>query len=155
VRFFSFDPKSGKSEQILSSRLGDVGWPNWSLSADGKYLALSVTNLGKAASIRIVGISENSERMISLPKWSEVGGMDWAADNKGLWVNACVQHVSEWGAPGPCTLLNVAMNGKLTVMHEDGEVHYFAAIPSPDGKRLALAAETADGSNVWLARNAD
>jgi Tol biopolymer transport system component len=108
VRFFSFDPKSGKSEQILSSRLGDVGWPNWSLSADGKYLALSVTNLGKAASIRIVGISENSERMISLPKWSEVGGMDWAADNKGLWVNACVQHVSEWGAPGPCTLLNVA-----------------------------------------------
>jgi len=49
--------------------------------------------------------------------------------------------------------LNVALNGKLTVLHEDGEVHYFAAIPSPDGKRLAIAAETADRSNVWLAKN--
>jgi hypothetical protein len=39
------------------------------------------------------------------------------------------------------------------VLHEDGEVRYVAAIPSPDGKRLALAAESTDNSNVWLARN--
>jgi DNA-binding winged helix-turn-helix (wHTH) protein/Tol biopolymer transport system component len=153
VKFFSFDPKSGASEQIMSSRLGDVGWPNWSLSADGNYLALSVTSPGKAAAIRVLAISENSEKMISLPQWVDVAGMDWAADNKSLWVSACVLHISDWGAPGPCTLLKVAMNGKLAVLHEDGEVRYLAAIPSPDGKRLALAAESTDNSNVWLARN--
>jgi DNA-binding winged helix-turn-helix (wHTH) protein/Tol biopolymer transport system component len=152
VKFFSFKAKSGESERFLASKLADVDWPSWSLSADGKYLAVSVTKLGNDTAIRILSTSGDFEKIIPLPGWREVSGVDWAVDSKSLWVSACT-HLSSWGAYSPCTLLKVDLDGRFTVVHEDGGEHYVAALPSPDGKRLALPGSSADDSNIWLARS--
>jgi hypothetical protein len=152
VKFFSFKAKSGESERFMASRLADVDWPNWSLSGDGKYLSVSVTKLGNDTAIRILSTSGDFEKIIPLSGWREVSGVDWAVDSKSLWVSACT-HLSSWGAYTPCTLLKVDMDGRFKVVHEDGDAHYVAALPSPDGKRLALAGSSADDSNIWLARS--
>jgi hypothetical protein len=52
-----------------------------------------------------------------------------------------------------CTLLNVDMNGKTTSLIADRDVHYLAAIPSPDGKHSALIGESASNCNVCLVTN--
>jgi len=124
---------------------------NWSLSSDGKYLATSRVKFGEDAAIRIIlSISHDSGRTMPLLGWTEVGGMDWAPDGKSLWVSACTRHSSPWGAPATCTLINVDLDGQIIPLLEDRDVRLFAAIPSPDGHRLALVGEAADNANVWL-----
>jgi len=51
--------------------------------------------------------------------------------------------------------LNVDLSGRITTVVADRELHYMAAIPAPDGKRLALAVESADNVNVWLVKEMD
>ena len=152
LRFYSFNSVTGQSVEIPPSRMNNV--ENWSLSPDGKFLAASRVKFGEDAAIRIIlTISHDSGRTIPLPGWSAVGGMDWAADGNSLWVSACTRHSSPWGAPATCTLINVDLDGKILSLVEDRDVRLFAAIPSPDGRRLALVGEAADNANVWLVGN--
>jgi DNA-binding winged helix-turn-helix (wHTH) protein/Tol biopolymer transport system component len=151
LRFVSFDSVTGESAEILPTRMKNV--ENWSLSPDGKSLAVSRVKFGEDAAIQILATSHGSGKTVPLPGWSAVGGMDWAADGKSLWISACTRHSSPWGAPATCTLINVDLDGKILPLVEDRDVRLFAAIPSPDGQRLALVGEAADNANVWLVGN--
>lgn len=150
LRFFSFDSKTGIRSELPSNKLKDTSWSNWSLSADGKYLAGFKPVLRQDAVIQIISLLDDSERSIPLPGWVGLNGMDWAADDKSFWVSACTQHSSQWGAPNTCTLINVDLHGKVNPLLDGRDIHFYAAIPSPSGDRLALAGETADNSNVWV-----
>jgi hypothetical protein len=88
-----------------------------------------------------------------LPGWNDLNGMDWSADGRSFWVSACLQHSSPWGAPSTCTLINADLNGKITSVLDGRDIHFYAAIPSPSGERLALEGATADESNVWLVKS--
>ncbi len=150
LRFFSFDSKTGAKAELSSNSLKDTSWSNWSLSPDGTFLAGFKPVRHQDAAIRIISLRDDSERRIRLTNWNELNGMDWSADGRSFWVIACTQHSSPWGAPNTCTLINADLNGKITSALDGRDIHFFAAIPSPSGERLALEGETADESNVWL-----
>ena len=152
LRFYSFDWKTGEKKDFSSSKFKNTSWDNWSLSPDGKYLAGFKPVPRQDVVIRIISLQDESEKSISLPGWIGLNGMDWAADGMSFWVSACTLHSSPWGAPNTCTLVNVYLNGAITPLLAGRDIHFFAAIPSPNGDRLALEGETADNSNVWTVK---
>jgi DNA-binding winged helix-turn-helix (wHTH) protein/Tol biopolymer transport system component len=152
LRLYSFDSKTGAKTELSSSKFKSTLWDNWSLSPDGKYLAGFKPVPLHDVVIRIISLQDESEKSISLPGWIGLNGMDWAADGMSFWVSACTQHSSLWGAPNTCTLVNAGLNGRITPLIDGRDIHFFAAMPSPNGDRLALEGETADNSNVWIVR---
>ena len=97
-------------------------------------------------------IADSSEKTIAVPDWPRNSGVDWAADGKSLWVGA-TSNVSGFGRVESWALLKVDLDGTITTLVENGDVHFWAAVPSPDGHRLALNGAKADISNVWLLEN--
>ena len=152
LRFFSFDSKTGAKKELSSSKLENTSWWNWGLSPDGKYLAGFKPIPRQDVVIRIISLQDESEKSISLSGWIGLNGMNWAADGMSFWISACTLHSSQWGAPNTCTLVNADLNGKITSLIDGRNIHFFAAIPSPNGTRLALDGETADNSNVWIVK---
>jgi hypothetical protein len=102
--------------------------------------------------IRLVSIADGSERTIVVPHWPAIGGADWAADAKSIWVVAFNRPATGFREDGTQAILNVNLNGKITKALEGDVVRFYWAIPSPDGRRVALNGGTLN-SNVWLLEN--
>ena len=150
-RFFRFDPVTGASAEILAARIKDMTEPNWSLSPDGKYLATATVGLRDVPEIRIFSIADGSERTIAVPYWAGIEGVDWAADGKSLWVGV-YRGISSFGRLGDHALLKIDLDGTITTLVTNGDVLFADAIPSPDGRHVALSGRTLN-SNVWLLQN--
>jgi hypothetical protein len=88
-----------------------------------------------------------------VPGWAAIGTVDWSADGKSLWASAFNTR-NGWRFAGLQTsaLLNIDLNGRVTATLAKGNVSFYWAIPSPDGRRLALR-EGTNSSNVWLLEN--
>jgi Tol biopolymer transport system component len=143
IAFFSFDPVTGKKEPF--TRIEGPEWhlQNWTLSPDGSTLALAKKHLIPGlADIRLFSVANGKDRILTLPSWTGIACLDWAADGRSLWVVAS----SPAGVP---TLLNVDLRGKARPVLEESEKDLGWAIPSPDGKRLAIW-EAGGSSNAWL-----
>ena len=141
--FVTFDPLSGKEKEV--TRIEDQEWYayNWTLSPDGSTLALSKKHRTQDhAAIHLLPVSGGSERTITAEPWSGIAYMDWAADGRTLWVRA----LSPAGVP---TLLSVDLHGKATPALQEPDMELGWAIPSPDGRRVAVwkASKT---SNAWV-----
>jgi DNA-binding winged helix-turn-helix (wHTH) protein/Tol biopolymer transport system component len=154
-RFVGFDPITGASAEISAAKIagmtGEV-FVSWSLSPDGKYLATAARGRNKQPNIRIFSIGDNTERVVLVPGWREIGGVDWAADGKSLWVGAS-RNVVNPRRSDAWALLRVHLNGTIETVSENGPVKFWAGVPSPDGHRLAFFSATTDPSNVWLLEN--
>jgi dipeptidyl aminopeptidase/acylaminoacyl peptidase len=152
--FFSFDPMNGARKLLTTVKGGPF---NWTLSPDGKYLATVKrgfqTDFGIVQAdpgVQILSIADGSKRTIPVPGWAGITNLDWSADGKSLWTGAFhTNHAQRFAALETFALLNVGLNGRVTVTLENGNVSFYWAISSPDGRRLALAAAT-DTSNVLL-----
>jgi Tol biopolymer transport system component len=149
--FFSFDPMNGTGKLLLTFEGGPF---SWSLSPDGKYLATVKQGEQRGdAGIQILSLADNSKRTIPVPGWAAISGVDWSADGKSLWAGASSTKTdwrfTGWETP---TLLNIDLDGRVTASPAKGNVSFSWAIPSPDGRRLALGAAT-NSSNVWLLEN--
>ena len=143
LTFYTFDPVTGQKSLLKS--IQDPEWflENWSLSADGSTLALAKKHRGATqAIIRILRVDGTGERTLNLDDWFAISYMDWAADGKSLWVNAS-------SAAGTPTLLNVKLEGKVIPSLEETEMQLGWAVPSPDGRHVALW-KSEQSSNVWL-----
>ena len=157
--FFTFDPLKGKGPEIPGAtiRASDFYSFNWSLSPDGKWLAFS-NKLGSGGQpgIRLYSLVGSTERHISLSGETGIASLDWAADGQSIWATAFTTSASISGLwttgfseTGAWTLLNVSLAGKITPMLRETKMNLGWAIPSPDGRKLALW--MAEGSsNVWL-----
>ena len=154
-RFFTFDPREGKGVELWEARipLDRFTNPSWGLSPDGNYLA-TVKNGGDKdhSIIRIFSLSDNTIHYAALPGWHDTEGLDWAADSKSIWIGAN----RLWSGWAGCTkdhwtLLDVDLNGNVTIMLED-DAFTGNAIPSPDGRHGAIFGDTRRG-NVWLLEN--
>ena len=152
LRFFSFDSKTGAKTEIASSKIEDHIMVKLELIRRWEVSCWiqACPAPGCCDSNHLVAGRFGEKR--PLPGWIGLNGMDWAADDKSFWVSACTLHSSPWGAPNTCTLVNVDLNGAITPLLAGRDIHFFAAIPSPNGDRLALEGETADNSNVWLVK---
>jgi len=154
-RFLSFDPVTGAGAEISGAKIAGVTgevFVSWSLSPDGKYLATAARGRNKQPSIRILSIGNDTQKVLLVPGWGEIGGVDWAADGKSLWVGASRSVVNPRRTDA-WALLRVHLNGTIETVSENGPVKFWAGIPSPDGHRLAFFAATTDPSNVWLLEN--
>jgi hypothetical protein len=152
VKFSTFDPVTGSSAEIPEARATTLVFIfiNWSLSPDGKYLATG-ENFATQPRIRIFSISDHTSRLVPLAGWAEIGGIDWAANGKSVWVGA-TRNTSTFGRLDIWALLKLDLDGTINTVLENSTVRFSGAIPSPDGRRLALFGET-DPSNVWLLEN--
>ena len=72
-------------------------------------------------------------------------GLDWSSGGKSLFVS---WHNFERDS----ALLNVALDGKASVLLKSSNPEIWAAIPSPNGHLLALA-EAGGPKNVWQIEN--
>jgi Tol biopolymer transport system component/DNA-binding winged helix-turn-helix (wHTH) protein len=144
--FMTFDPVAGKEKEF--TRIEDPEWYsyNWTLSSDGSTLALSKKHrTQEQAAIRLLPVAGGTERTIALQPWFGIAYIDWAADDRSLWVRAS-------SPAGTQTLLNVDLHGKVKPVLQESEMDLGWAIPSPDGRHLAIW-EASGSSNAWLLEN--
>lgn len=143
VTFYLFDPMSGQKSAFRTIKEPEWFLENWSLSPDGSTLALAKKHRAATkAVIRLLRVDGTDERTLDLDNWFAISFMDWAADGKSLWVNAS-------SASGTPTLLNVRLDGKVTAALEETEMQLGWAIPSPDGRHVAIW-KSEQSANVWL-----
>jgi Tol biopolymer transport system component len=146
LEFYEFDSNTGKSS--LMFRIGDSEWSlyNWTLSPNGELLALAKKLRAQdEAELQIMSLRGGSTRKIALKDWRMIRTIDWAADGKSIWASASPR----FGEEG---LINVDLQGHVKPVVKEGSPYVGWAIPSQDGKRLAIW-EASGASNVWMLEN--
>ena len=146
--FFYFDLNKGVGEQIAKAEIASINAYdfNWSLSPDGRTLAMARRQgIKQQPTIRILPLGDGPEKLIPVDGWAGIGTLDWAADSKSLWVTT---YNSDWTK----ALVNVSLNGTIRPLLEEKSMMLGWAIPSPDGKHLAIWKAHGD-SNVWMLEN--
>jgi DNA-binding winged helix-turn-helix (wHTH) protein/Tol biopolymer transport system component len=141
--FTQFDAITGETKELF--RTGDTGWQsyNWTLAPDGKLLALCKrVRVPRDTVIRLISLSDRSERVIALRQSAAVLAIDWAADGKSFWASTQLPGGIE-------ALANIDLQGDLKPVLQDSKPYIGWAIPSRDGKHLAMWRSTG-GSNVWM-----
>ncbi|MGE5114334.1 MAG: LpqB family beta-propeller domain-containing protein [Acidobacteriaceae bacterium] len=148
LSFFYFDPVRGLGDKISRADLVNRSYKvNWSLSPDGRTLAISKQSTApRQPGFQLVSLSRAgvSDRDITLQGWDRINFLDWAADGKSLWVTAARN--------GKSILLNVDLRGDIRPMLSESNMTLGWAIPSPDGRHLAIWKDS--GSlNIWMLQN--
>ena len=133
-----FDPFTGRLEKL--KEFGAAAQWNWSLSPDGKWIAV-FKNALEERSIQLISLADQSSREISVKDWNKFTSGDWAADSKGLFITSNPTGRSS-------VLLYVDLSGNAQKLWEVRSPLPNWAIPSHDGKYIAMPAPTVQ-SNVW------
>jgi DNA-binding winged helix-turn-helix (wHTH) protein/Tol biopolymer transport system component len=134
-----FDVRTGKSTdppQIDPSC-------NWSLSPDGLQRAI-VPDSPKNGTIRLRSTLTGETRELAVKGWNELGSITWSVDGKSL--------LATWHHESDSALLNVTLDGKVSVLLRSSSPEILGAIQSPDGRSLVIA-EASTTSNVWQIEN--
>jgi WD40 repeat protein len=137
---YRFDVRSGKiavRPQIESAF-------NWSLSPDGSERAIVVFGANDGR-IHFRSASTGKTREVFVKGWNGLMGADWSPDGKSLLVS---WHNFERDS----ALLNVSLDGKANVLLKSSNPEIWAAVPSPNGRMLAIA-EAGGPKNVWQIEN--
>ncbi|MBZ5684161.1 MAG: winged helix-turn-helix domain-containing protein [Acidobacteriia bacterium] len=131
VTFFRFDPSQGQGTQIFQLKDDLAQLFNWSLSPDGTMLAIAKGKWGNVEPrISLFSLNGAPERSLTIRGWPGIMALDWAADSKSLWATT----------PGDKenTLLRIDLQGNARAVWHPKNVTVNWAIPSRDGKYLAL-----------------
>lgn len=142
LTFFKFDPLHGTAAQVfqLKDELSEMY--NWSLSPDGTTLAIAKGKFGEdEPKIRLVSLTGAPERSLIVQGWPGLASLDWAADSKSIFAATS-------GEKGNA-LLRIGMQGTVTPLWRPKGVGVSWAIPSRDGKYLALHVRSSM-ANVWM-----
>jgi Tol biopolymer transport system component/DNA-binding winged helix-turn-helix (wHTH) protein len=147
-KFFSFDPVKGEPQELVKARMQSNSFYdlNWSLSPDGRTLATAKKLAVQGdPTIRLLSLTDYTDQTIRVPGWSGICCFDWAAYGRSLWVSVFTN-------AGKHALVNVDLHGKVKPLLEENKMMLGWAIPSPDGRRLAVW-EASGSSNVWMLEN--
>jgi DNA-binding winged helix-turn-helix (wHTH) protein len=136
---FRFDVKTGKT----SGPPQVDPWCNWSLSPDGSQRAI-VSCLKPDGVIRLRSVATGETQELAIKGWDPIDNIVWSANGKTLF--ATWQHQSE------TALLRVALDGTVFVLLRSSNPQIVGAVPSPDGRSLAIA-EQSTARNVWQIEN--
>jgi len=141
IFFHSFDSEKGIGPQLAEfATLPEVAYQS-RLSPDGTRIAVYRSGADR---IHILWVNGRVPQEITLKGWNLDDGVFWSADSKSLFVNSHRERVP--------VVLHVDLQGNAKVLWEvqGGTATY--AIPSPDGRRLAMQKMTNDG-NLWMMEN--
>jgi Tol biopolymer transport system component/DNA-binding winged helix-turn-helix (wHTH) protein len=142
IRFFNFDAVTGERRELTQFAHSSELKFNWTLSGDGSLLAIAAWRHGQVpGEIQIFSINSGKRHTLTLDGWTRIASIDWAADSRNIWVSAS-------DLSGVQTLLKVDLHGRATPMLQDAQQEMGWAIPSPDGKRVAIW-QASGSSNVW------
>src|SRR5215469_10800328 len=86
LKLFRFDPVTGRSELLPQFKIEKRG-TGWNLSPDGKILETSIVEGSDTdPSFNLYSLEDGSRRTIRLKTWTGIGGLDFAADSKSMWL---------------------------------------------------------------------
>jgi hypothetical protein len=92
--------------------------------------------------VRLLAVGGGAPRDLVVKDWyGFTSGLGWAPDGQGFYVSSA--------SLGGTTLLHIDLNGHVSVMREHKGGLAGWAVPSPDGRHLAIVGSTVD-SNVWM-----
>lgn len=140
VTFFTYDPFKGKGTQIFEVKDESPQWFNWSLSPDGTTLAIAQWKTEPDPWIRLVSLKDLGERRVEIKGYPGIAALDWAADSKSFWAAS----QGEKNA-----LLNVDLQGHVRTVWRPEKKTVGWAIPSRDGKYLAIHVGS-NSANAWM-----
>jgi eukaryotic-like serine/threonine-protein kinase len=141
--FSVFDPMNGTLRQAAKLEETPSGW-NWGLSPDGTVIA-AVQVGATQHQIRLVSLAGEPAREITVKDWNNFMSLDWAADGKGFFISSNPTGRLD-------TVLYVDMAGKATPLWQVKNSQSAWAIPSHNGKYVAIPAPTTE-CNVWMVEN--
>jgi Tol biopolymer transport system component len=140
--FSDFDLETGRGEEVL--RIEDrPPFINWDLSPDGQRLVVGHND----DRLRTFDLATGAETVLTHEGLTYGEYPVWSADGRGLFVD------------GGSRTQGRLHKGLLYISLDDGEVHLLRhnwgewnthPMPSPDGKRLAFAANFFYDGNAWL-----
>ena len=137
---FRFDVSSGK--RVAPPQIDPEC--NWSLSPDGSQRAI-IAFRASEGTIQLRPTSAGKTRYVVVKGWNGLVGIDWSANGKSLLVSWHNQQ-------GESALLNVTLDGRASALLHSTNSEIWAAIPSPDGRLLAIT-EAGGTQNVWQIEN--
>ncbi len=138
--FSSFDAK-GRGREVAKFDTEVTTDYRWDLSPDGTRLAVVKS---REAQVHILSLTGRPRQDLTVKGWSILTTAAWASDGKSLFV-------SSFGDKGP-VILHVDLQGNARLLWEQpGGIDTYA-VPSPDGRHLALRAWTVEG-NLWMMEN--
>lgn len=138
LRFVIFDPVSGAKTELTRIE-GSSGYKyNWSLSPDGSTIATAVW---RSNQIQFLSTTNGSTKSLTVKGQGGILALDWAADGRSMWASSST-------ATGAERLVNIDLHGEMRPMLEDVDRDVGWAIPSPDGRRVALW-EASGSANAW------
>jgi Tol biopolymer transport system component/DNA-binding winged helix-turn-helix (wHTH) protein len=145
LTFFTFDPMKGKGSQVFELKDELPQLYNWSFSPDGTTLAIAKGKWGdEEPRIHLISLQGGAERWLTIAGYPGMASLDWAADSKSLWAPAS----GDDGNP----LLNIDLQGHARVMWKPAKKTVGWAIPSRDGKSMALYVGSSTANAYMLER---
>jgi Tol biopolymer transport system component/DNA-binding winged helix-turn-helix (wHTH) protein len=143
VTFYTFDPFKGTGAKVFELKDELSQLYNWALSPDGSMLALARGKFGEEErdQIRIVFLNGAPEKRIILNGSVNLASVDWAADSKSLWAPTTDEKENE--------LLRIDLHGNARSVWHPKKIKVAWAIPSRDGKKLALHVNSTS-ANIWM-----
>jgi hypothetical protein len=139
LTFFTFDVFHGKQQRVFQLEDDVPQSYNWSLSPDGSELAITKAKAEKSTRIHLVPLRGSGERWIEFA--TPTTSLDWAADGRSLWAPSAADEENE--------LLNIDLQGHVRTVWRPRKKTVGWAIPSRDGKSLALYVGSTS-ANVWM-----
>jgi eukaryotic-like serine/threonine-protein kinase len=139
----TFDAVKGNPHEVGRLEETANGW-NWSLSPDGTWIALGTFSASNNR-IRLMSLSGQPTREITVKDWNSFTSIDWAADGKGFFVSS-----NPTGRVS--TLLYVDLMGNAHSLWRVSNFQATWAIPSHNGKYVAIPANTIN-RNIWMLEN--
>jgi DNA-binding winged helix-turn-helix (wHTH) protein/Tol biopolymer transport system component len=142
LTFFRFDSSQGGATQFLQIRDELSQAYNWSLSPDGTTLAIAKGKWGNdEPRIRLVSLDGTPDRWLTVHGWPGFTSLDWAADSKSIWAATALEKEN--------ALLRIDLQGNARPVWRPKNLVVAWAIPSRDGKRLALHVRSSS-ANAWM-----
>jgi Tol biopolymer transport system component len=140
AKFFSFDSQNGENHELFSYQVTDN--PNWSLSADGLQLALNLPP--GAPTISLMSLTDKKVHQVQIKGSARISSLDWAGDNRNIFAAG----ITTGGIPA---IWDVDSDGNSRIVLDgDRRTPFWWALPSPDGRYLAVEKVTGE-NNVWMA----
>jgi serine/threonine protein kinase len=140
--FTSVDPQLKQMHELgrFTMDPNPKGWYRWKLSPDATKIAVFQVTTGN---IYLLNLRTQALQQIIVKHWSNFVSMDWTADGKGLFMSSLQPS---------CVLLHVDLHGNAQVLWEPHGESMVSALPSPDGKHVAMPLYS-NYMNVWMMEN--
>jgi hypothetical protein len=132
----------GTGKKITSTTIESGAPIQIQMAPDGSAVAVQMVQQGR---IRVLSLTGADERDVGVEKPLDDSMFFWSADSAGWYVSSTPAQY-----PAGTELLHIDRTGRVRVIASQNVRDWMSAIPSPDGRYIALT-QSSTISNVWIA----